>query len=456
MSEDDSSAPALPTVLVVDDKANMLTLLAKVLQRDARVLKATGGAAAIRLVTENDVDCVVCDLRMPDLDGLAVLDAVKRLRPHAQFILMTAYGSVPSAIDAMKRGAFDYIAKPFEPEVLRALGRPSTQHAESEAFEALPGVLGTSMAMAELSRVTRRIAASEVNALILGETGSGKELVARALHALGPRASGPFVHVACASVPSDVLEAELFGVSAAAPRERPGLLEQAEGGTLFLDEIAEIRLSLQAKLTRVLEERRWRRPGETRDRVMNARVVGSTHRDVDAMTREGSLRDDLLYRLRVATIHLPPLRERAGDVALLASQFLSELAPPTSDGHVRTLTPSATLALERYRWPGNVRELRAAIASALLVGGGDRIDANDLPPEIRTAGGAGPIDLASMSYQQALEAAREDATRRYLEAVLRRTHGKVAQAAEIAGIERESFYRLLRRYAVSPDDFRSE
>ncbi len=451
---------ALPTVLVVDDKANMLTLLAKVLQADARVLKATSGAAAIRLVSENDVDCVVCDLRMPDLDGLAVLDAVRRIRPQAQFILMTAYGSVPSAIDAMKRGAFDYVTKPFEPEelratVLRALGRPTATGTEHAAFEPLPGMLGTSMAMAELSRVTRRVAASEVNALLLGETGSGKELVARALHLLGPRASGPFVRVACASTPSDVLESELFGAGTGTPRDRAGLFEQAEGGTLFLDEIGEIRLSLQAKLTRVLEERRMRRIGEARERVMNARVVASTHRDVEAMTREGSLREDLLYRLRVATIHLPPLRERSGDVAPLAQHFLAE-TNQRADGRVATLTPSAMLLLERYRWPGNVRELRAAIASALLVAVGDRIDANDLPPEIRAGGGVGPIDLASMSYQQALEASREDATRRYLEAVLRRTRGKVAQAAEIAGIERESFYRLLRRYAVSPDDFRGE
>ena len=451
---------ALPTVLVVDDKANMLTLLAKVLQADARVLKATGGAAAIRIVTENEVDCVVCDLRMPDLDGLAVLDAVRRIRPHAQFILMTAYGSVPSAIDAMKRGAFDYVTKPFEPEelratVLRALGRPTATGAEHAPFEPLPGMLGTSMAMAELSRVARRVASSEVNALLLGETGSGKELVARALHLLGPRAAGPFVRVACASTPSDMLEAELFGGGSGATRERPGLFEQAEGGTLFLDEIGEIRLSLQAKLTRVLEERRMRRLGEPRERVMNARVVASTHRDVEAMTREGSLREDLLYRLRIATIHLPPLRERSGDVAPLAAHFLAEMSQ-AKEGPVVTLSPSAILLLERYRWPGNVRELRAAIASALLVAVGDRIDANDLPSEIRAGGGAGPIDLASMSYQQALEASREDATRRYLEAVLRRTRGKVAQAAEIAGIERESFYRLLRRYAVSPDDFRSE
>ncbi len=455
-----SEAPALPTVLVVDDKANMLTLLAKVLGADARVLKATSGAAAIRLVTENEIDCVVCDLRMPDLDGLAVLDAVRRIRPQAQFILMTAYGSVPSAIDAMRRSAFDYVTKPLEPNelratVLRALGKPAGVSTEIAAFDPLAGMLGTSMAMAELSRVTRRVATSEMNALILGETGTGKELVARALHALGPRSAGPFVRVACASTPSDLLESELFGGASGTSRERRGLFEQAEGGTLFLDEIGEIRLSLQAKLTRVLEERRMRRLGEARERVMNARVVASTHRDVEAMTREGSLREDLLYRLRIATIHLPPLRERSGDIAPLATHFLTDLGHGEG-GRVATLTPNAVLLLERYRWPGNVRELRAAIADARLAAVGDRIDANDLPPEVRAGGGAGPIDLASMSYQQALEASREDATRRYLEAVLRRTKGKVAQAAEIAGIERESFYRLLRRYAVSPDDFRGE
>jgi two-component system response regulator HydG len=455
-----SEAGPLPTVLVVDDKANMVTLLAKVLQRDARVLKATSGAAAIQLITENEVDAVVCDLRMPDLDGLAVLDAVRRIRPNAQFVLMTAFGSVQSAIDAMKRGAFDYVTKPFEPDqlraiVLRALGRPSTPTGEIAAFDPLPGMVGSSLAMAEVARVVRRVANSDVNVLVLGETGTGKELVARALHALGPRAAAPFVRVGCGSIPSDALEGELFG-STGGGRDRPGLFEQAEAGTLFLDEIGEIRLALQAKLTRVLEERRVRRIGDARDRPMNARIVAATHRDVEALAREGSMREDLLYRLRVATITLPPLRERGGDVAALTAHFLSEL-PPRSDGtRANAIAPAALLLLERYRWPGNVHELRAAIASAALVAKGDRIEAGDLPAETRVGAGSGPIDLASMSYQQALEAAREDATRRYLEAVLRRTKGKVAQAAEIAGIERESFYRLLRRYAVSPDDFRGD
>lgn len=455
-----SEAPPLPTVLVVDDKANMLTLLAKVLQRDARVLKATSGAAAIQLVTENEVDAVVCDLRMPDLDGLAVLDAVRRIRPGAQFVLMTAYGSVPSAIDAMKRGAFDYVTKPFEPEqlraiVLRALGRASAPPGDPGAFEPLPGMIGSSLAMAEIARVVRRVAGSDVNVLVTGETGTGKELVASALHALGPRASAPFVRIDCGSVPSDVLEAELFGFLGGG-RDRAGLFEKAESGTLFLDEIGEIRLAVQAKLTRVLEERRVRRIGDTRDRPMNARIIAATHRDVEGLAREGSMREDLLYRLRVATITLPPLRERGGDVAALSAHFLTELGPRADRTRVTAIAPAALLVLERYRWPGNVRELRAAIASAALVASGDRIEANDLPAETRVGAGTGPIDLASMSYQQALEAAREDATRRYLEAVLRRTRGKVSQAAEIAGIERESFYRLLRRYGVSPDDFRSE
>ncbi len=455
-----TEASALPTVLVVDDKPNMVALLAKVLHRDARVLKATSGASGIQLVTENEIDVVVCDLRMPDLDGLAVLDAVRRIRPSAQFVLMTAYGSVPSAIDAMKRGAYDYVTKPFEPEelraiVLRALGRASAPAADATAFEPLPGMIGSSLAMAEVTRVVRRVAASDVNVLVLGETGSGKDLVARALHTLGPRAAAPFVRIGCGSVPSDVLETELFG-SSSGGREHAGLFERAEAGTLFLDEIGEIRLALQAKLTRVLEERRVRRIGDTRDRPMNARIVAATHRDVEGLAREGSMREDLLYRLRVATITLPPLRERGGDVAALATHFLAEL-PARADGtRVSAISPPALLVLERYRWPGNVRELRAAIASAALVATGDRIEANDLPAETRIGTGSGPIDLASMSYQQALEAAREDATRRYLEAVLRRTKGKVAQAAEIAGIERESFYRLLRRYAVSPDDFRGD
>lgn len=451
-----SEAARLPLVLAVDDKANMLTLIAKILKTDARVLKATSGAAAIQMLGEQAIDAVICDLRMPDVDGLAVLDAARRLRPHAPFLLMTAYGTVPTAIDAMKRGAFDYLTKPFEPEQLRqmllhSLARNAASAADPATSEPLPGIIGGSLAMAELSRVVRRVAASDTTALVLGETGAGKELVARALHSLGPRAGGMFISVSCVSANSDAIDALLLG-----PERPRGAVPMLAGDTVFLDEVGELRLAAQAKLTHALEQRGARTDSRGDGRGAAARFIAATHRDLDAMAREGSFREDLLYRLRLASIHIPPLRERGGDIATLAAHFLAEDAARRHRASPLVLSAEAALMLERYRWPGNVRELKAAVERAAIVVEGERIEVNDLPVEVRAGSSTGPLDLASMSYQQALEASREDATRRYLEAVLRRTNGKVVLAAEIAGVERESFYRLLRRYGVSADDFRGD
>lgn len=454
------SAPTT-TILVVDDKANMLTLLAKVLREDGRVLKATSGAAAQKLLAEQPVDAVVCDLKMPDMDGLAVLDATRRARPNAAFILMTAYATVESAIDAMKRGADDYVTKPFEPDelratLLRALARRRPPEEATTVTAPAPGLLGASPAMRELARVIGRTASADGNTLVIGETGTGKRLCARAIHLLGPRAAGPFVTVTCRGIASEDLEAELFGSRPPGRHgdERPALFERARGGTVFLDEVGELRLGLQARLVRVLEERHVRLPAEHSSLAADPRIVASTHQDIDAMAREGSFREDLLYRLRMTSVLVPPLRERSGDVELLASSFLSDMS--RTGKQPRRLSPEALVVLERYAWPGNVRELRAAVERAAVAAAGPLIEAADLPAEIRSGNAFGAIDLSSMSYQQALEAAREDATRRYVEAVLRRTNGRVVQAAEIAGIERESFYRLLRRYGISPEDFRTD
>ncbi len=456
---------SLPVVLLVDDKPNMLSLLAKVLRRDARVVRATNGRLAVQLLSDEPIQVVVCDLKMPDMDGLEVLDATRRLRPGAQFVLMTAYASVASAVEAMRRGAYDYVTKPFEPEqvrqtVLRALGRAmAAADVYADEFEPLPGVVGRAPVMGELTRLVRRVASSDATALVVGETGTGKELVARALHTLGPRSSGRFVAVNCAAIPNELIESELFGhvrgAFTGADRDRAGLFEEAHGGTLFLDEVGELRPSLQAKLTRALEERKVRRVGDSRERPVDVRLVAATHRDLDAMAREGSFREDLLYRLRVATIALPPLRDRIGDVALLAAHFLGDAASQPHEPRLVGFSPPALDAMTSYSWPGNVRELRAAVDRAAIVADGPRVELRDLPPEIRNVAPSPPDpDLGAMTYQAAMELAREDSTRRYLESVLARTGGRVAAAASIAGIERESFYRLLRRYGVSADEFR--
>ncbi|MBT8464927.1 MAG: sigma-54-dependent Fis family transcriptional regulator [Myxococcales bacterium] len=457
-----------PTVLVVDDKKNMLSLMKKVLRADARVLTAERGLDALKILEAEPVDVVLCDLRMPDTDGVEVLKLSKRVRPQAEFILMTAYASVATAVEALRLGAYDYLIKPFDPQtgravVLRAMGRAATAlpGAETRVLddEVLPDMLARSSAMRELSQLVKRVAVSDATVLLLGETGTGKERVARALHRLSDRSSQRFVAVNCAAIPAELLESELFGYVkgsfTGANRDRPGLFEEANGGTLFLDEIGEMRLSLQAKLTRALEERAIRRLGESAERKIDARVIAATHRDIEAMVQNESFREDLWYRLNVAVVRIPPLRERRDDIELLAAHFLREL-PRSRDRRLVGFTPAAVEAMEQYDWPGNVRQLRAAVERASVVSTAERIDVGDLPPEVVKVAAARVSNsrLGTLTWAEAQTRGRREIARRYLKEVLRRHGGQVGEAAAQAGVERESFYRLLRRYGIQPDEYR--
>jgi len=457
-----------PVILVVDDKRNMLRLMAKVLGGDARILTAACGVDAVAQLKHEDVDVVLSDLKMPDMDGLEVLRASQRLRPRAEFILMTAYASVGTAVEALRLGAYDYLTKPFDPAdarsvVLRALGRARRLEGQDEELgEVLPGLLGRSPAMHELGELVRRVAGSAATALVVGETGTGKERIARAIHGLSARAAHRFVAVNCAAIPTELVESELFGYArgafTGAARDRRGLFEEAHEGTLFLDEIGELRLSLQAKLTRALEERAIRRIGDTAERAVDVRFVAATHRDLGAQTATGAFREDLWYRLNVAVVRVPPLRERPEDIEPLALHFLRELGGTLQDRQVLGFAPAAMAALEGYGWPGNVRQLRSAVERACVVTPEERIDVGDLPPEVAgaepmAAGGSG---WAELTWAQAQERGRTEAARAYLLALLRRFDGRVAAAAEQAGVERESFYRLLRRFGVDATRFRSE
>ena len=454
------------TVLVVDDKKNMLSLMKKVLRDDARVLTAERGLDALRILEAEPVDVVLCDLRMPDTDGVEVLKLCKRVRPQAEFILMTAYASVATAVEALRLGAYDYLIKPFDPQagravVLRAMGRAATSmpgHAsDNGGDEVLPDMLARSPKMRELSELVKRFASSDATVLLLGETGTGKERVARALHRLSQRSSQRFIAVNCAAIPAELLESELFGYTkgsfTGANKDRLGLFEEAHKGTLFLDEIGEMRLSLQAKLTRALEERAIRRLGESKERKIDVRVITATHRDIEAMAQNESFREDLWYRLNVAVIRIPPLRERREDIELLATHFLREL-PPMRDSRLVGFTPAAIEAMERYDWPGNVRQLRGAVERASVVSTAERIDVGDLPPEVvRVAGSrVSNTSLGALTWADAQQQGRREIARRYLKEVLRRHDGQVGEAATHAGVERESFYRLLRRYGIQADE----
>jgi len=465
-NESEPSPVSRPTVLVVDDKSNMLRLMAKVLAPDARVRTADSGLAAIRILEDEHVDAVLCDLKMPDMDGLDVLRACRRLRPRAEFVLMTAYATVDTAVEALKLGAYDYLTKPFEPDAARQVLRRALARVSAAALDAmgeapaLPGVVARSAPMAHLAELVRKIATSDVPTVVLGETGTGKELVARAVHLLGSRSGGSFVALNCSAIPSELLESELFGHArgafTGATKDRRGLFEAANGGTLFLDEIGDMRLSLQAKLTRVLEERVIRRIGETHEREVDVRLVAATHRDLEAMVAAGSFREDLWYRLNVAVVRLPPLRERSEDIDVLAHHFLREAAERSQRREVPGLTHGAIAALHAYEWPGNVRQLRSAVERAFVLASAGEIDVGDLPPEVARAYASVPAgpELGTITWSEAVERGRAETARLYLEAVLRRFHGNVAEAALQAGVERESFYRLLRRHGVEPAAFR--
>jgi two-component system response regulator HydG len=459
-----------PLALIVDDKPNFLSLLMKVFRADLRVVTARGVAEALARLRDEVPAVVVCDLRMPDGSGLDVLRALRSAGMRAPFILMTAYATVPTAVQAMREGAYDYVTKPFDPDDLRAVVLRAVGEAQVIASGEAPrpgaapdsiysGMVGQSPSMRELFRVIERVAPTDATVVILGETGTGKELVARALHERSPRAAKRLVAVNCAAIPRSLIESELFGHArgsfTGATTDRAGLFEEASGSTLFLDEIGELRLGLQAKLTRVLEERAVRRVGESRERKVNVRLVSATHRDPPEMVRGGQFREDLWYRLNVCVLRVPPLRARREDIPALAHLFLSTNAPKGPQG----FTADALRALVAHDWPGNVRELRSVVERAAILADGDRIDTSALPAELR--GGAeesivGGRSLAEMTYREAIDHARDESVRRYLEAVLRAQHGNVSAAAQHAGVERESFHRLLRRHGMRAESFRDE
>ncbi len=471
-----------PKVLIVDDKPNFLTLIAKVLKRDVEVITARGVRQAIAALSSAP-DAVVCDLRMPDGDGLQVLRALRSKASAAPFILMTAYATVPTAVQAMREGAYDYLTKPFDPDELRALvlralaesavlahgeSRPRTPGRAASPGEAparptqggadrLGRIVGRSGPMAELYRMIERVAPTDATVLVTGETGVGKELVAQEIHERSLRASQRLVAINCAALPRALLESELFGYArgsfTGANTDRAGLFEEASDSSLFLDEIGELRLTMQAKLTRVLEERAVRRIGEPRERKVNVRLIAATHRNLPEMVKHHEFREDLWYRLNVYVVHVPALRERPDDIAMLAHHFLSVHAPNGPRG----FTPDAMAMLAAHLWPGNVRELRSAVERAAIVEEKSDITVDSLPAEVRGESarpGAAGRPVTDMTYREVVDMARDEATRRYLEALLTKHRGNVTSAAAQAGIERESIHRLLRRHDVRAESYR--
>jgi two-component system response regulator HydG len=440
---------------VVDDDPEVVRLLEQDLTACGfTVLPACSGAAGIRAIREAPVDAVVTDLRMPDFDGLEIVRAAADSQPEAKVIIITAFATIASAIDAVKQGAFDYVSKPFEIEELvlaleraledRRLRRENRSlRGEVERRYGFQSLVGASAAMQEVLALIQGAARADLNVLVTGESGTGKELVARAIHYNSARRRGPFVALNCAAIPETLLESELFGhvrgAFTGAAAARTGLVEEAHGGTLFLDEISEMSVALQAKLLRVLEDREVRPLGSNRGTVVEFRAIASTNRDPNAQIAAGTFRPDLYYRLNVVGIRLPPLRDRAGDVRRLAQHFVEKFAAQQGR-HVRGMTAEAMALLEAYPWPGNVRELENAVERAVAFARGDTIAAADLPPAVREQGHILEAGVARRWSLRELEA-------RYIERVLAEVRGDRARAAEILQVHPRTLERRDQRRA---------
>jgi len=421
-------------------------------------------------VAAQPFDVVVTDLRMPGADGFEVLRAVKARAPETEVIMMTAYATVADAVEAMKLGAYDYLQKPFDPDdaslvVARALERKrlkeqaASLRREVEGVYAFLNLVGKSARMRDVYTLLEQASKLDITVLLSGETGTGKELAARAVHYHSGRKERRFVPVNCGALPAELVESELFGHAkgsfTGATGMKRGLFEEAEGGTIFLDEIGELPLPVQVKLNRVLQEKELRRVGDTVGIKTNVRVIAATHRDLKAEVQAGRFREDLYYRLHVFPVVLPALRDRREDIPVLASHFLEKHAQVLGRS-LNALEPDALRALTGYPWPGNVRELENAIERAVAVSRGEKIQLRDLPPDVKgTQEGSIPAEqLAKMPYREAVDLARDRVTRDYLVALLRELEGNVTKAAERAGMARESLHRLLKRYGVRSDDFK--
>jgi DNA-binding NtrC family response regulator len=468
----DQLVTAKPRAVIVDDEPDMVDNCVRILGRAGwECLPTTDPMRALAHVEHDRPDVVITDLKMPGMDGMDLLRRVHDADPDVPVIMVTAFATIESAVDAVKHGAFDYLPKNFSVDQLqisadRALRQRrlavENRHLREQLQETygLEQIIGRSPAMARVFELVKKAARSEANILVLGESGTGKELIARAVHANSPRARRAFVPVDCASLPENLLESELFGhekgAFTGAERAKPGLMEVAHQGTLFLDEIGELPMPLQAKLLRALQERQIRRVGGTSQVSVDVRVVSATNRNLREVIASGRFREELYYRINVIAVALPPLRERAGDVKLLTYAFLKRYG----DGRVTAIEDDAMAALERYGWPGNVRELQNVLERACALADGPTIRRRDFPEYLLHAetlragdGARGPLaDVQASTMNLPLQEARDRwlgaLETAYLREQLARHGGNISAAAKAADIDRKTFHRLVNKYKI--------
>ena len=446
-------------ILVVDDEQSMCDFMEIMLKKEGYDVDITLGACeAIQMASSKNYDLIIADLMMPEMSGLELLKRVKKNCPHQDFVVMTAFASVESVKEAMKEGAIDYITKPFKVDEIKLVIEKTISRkrlkTENENLKkqlkdnySFDRFIGQSPEIINLKKLAKRISNTDSTVLIRGESGTGKDLIAKAIHAWSGRSSGPFVAINCAALPETLLESELFGYRkgafTGAIKDKDGLFRVADGGTLFLDEVGNTSHAIQVKLLRVLEDKTITPVGDTRPIQVDVRLISATNADLEAEVKAGHFRPDLFYRLNVIPIQIPPLRERADDIALLVNHFVDKYCRRNNQPP-RKLTPEVMAALHKYDWPGNVRELENSIERALLLAKGDIIDVGDFPKRIFEN-----EPESVVSEETPKTPTLESIEKAYIYYIMKQTGGKKAKAARLLGIDNSTLYRKLERYRMN-------
>lgn len=451
----------MPSILVIDDKDSMRTMLLQTLQEEGFQVDAVeGGAKGLELARLKSYDLALTDMKMPGMDGLQVLSTLKEIDNDMAVVIMTAYGTVETAVEAMKCGAYDFITKPFDPDHLtviiqralenrRLLAENSLLREELAQNLGFSEIIGQNDKMKEVSKLIRKVAGSDTSVLIQGESGTGKELFARAIHNLSPRRDKPYVAINCAAIPAELLENELFGSEKGAftssVARKMGKFEIADTGTIFLDEIGDLEVSLQAKLLRVLQQKSFERLGGTKTVSVNVRVIAATNMDLNEMIRKKQFREDLYYRLSVFPITIPPLRDRPDDIKPLSEYFIDKYIKDMKKP-MKTLSRDAANLLEKYHWPGNVRELENTIERSIILAEGKKITPDHLAirlrstTEIRLREGAGLKEIGGYAQRQAERAA--------IIRVLKQVRGNKRKCSEVLKIDYTTLFDKLKKYEI--------